>query len=405
MKLGFAPIKRKDHRTYDFHRTFGTIAPEILPPEFNFNKLGLFPDQRADGFPNACTAYAQLGVASNEDSVNYDDYEFTYRKTLEMMDAEFGAPCDMLTSFKACSVWGVKNKSETPEQALTHRRGPYFIVRKTNDYFDGLISAMWKKQGGISLGTPWLPWFANTGSDGVIPPMFIDSKMAFIEGHDWIAYGVKMVNGEPKIICVSHQGRVYGNGGECYFSRNQINALLSVSGSGAFGQKHALPEDIKTVKMSILETILSYIRMLLEKLSRPSVAPPVPPQAPEPVISPPKYDWGTPELARHSVRVICDEEGLSVSDKNELCATVGAESGWNTKAIRENYGMRNGQRVLLSTDRGIAQWNDYYHGKEITADEAINNPEKAVRLMCAYWTRGQKNLWVAYKNSSYKKYL
>jgi hypothetical protein len=115
----------------------------------------------------------------------------------------------------------------------------------------------------------------------------------------------------------------------------------------------------------------------------------------------PKYLWDTPSNAKHSVRLICDEEGLTVEQKDTMTATIQGESGFNLKAV--NYNKRNGK--VVSTDFGLCQWNDYYHGKEISPDEALNNPEKAVRLMCAYWKRGQRDLWIAYKSGAYKKYL
>lgn len=122
---------------------------------------------------------------------------------------------------------------------------------------------------------------------------------------------------------------------------------------------------------------------------------------PEPPPQPPKYQWDTIDHIKHTVRVICDEEGFTLEQKNTMYATIWAESGFNLKAKNENK--VNGK--VVSTDYGICQWNDYYHGKEITPDEAVNNPEKAVRLMCQYWKRGQRNLWIAYKSGAYKKYL
>ncbi len=135
------------------------------------------------------------------------------------------------------------------------------------------------------------------------------------------------------------------------------------------------------------------------------VVPVTTPPTPTPTPEPPKYWWDTPLEARHSVRVICDEEGLDLEQKNTMCATIGGESGWKTDVVHPNYVIKNGIKKLSSTDYGICQWNDYYHGKEITPDEALHNPEKAVRLMCQYWKRGQRNLWIAYKNMSYKLYL
>lgn len=112
------------------------------------------------------------------------------------------------------------------------------------------------------------------------------------------------------------------------------------------------------------------------------------------------YDWSTPESVRHSVRVIADEEKLTPFQKNLMCQVLHCESGWNIHAI--NHNMRNGK--VVSTDYGLCQWNDYYHGKEITPDEALNNPEKAVRLMCKYVKNGLIRQWVCYSADMYHKY-
>ena len=113
-----------------------------------------------------------------------------------------------------------------------------------------------------------------------------------------------------------------------------------------------------------------------------------------------KYLWDTKENCRHSIRVICDEEGLTVQQKNDLSATLHCESNWNPKCVHPNIV----NDKVMSTDYGICQWNDYYHGKEISPKDAVNDPEKAVRLMCQYVKRGQLNLWVCYKTGMFLKY-
>lgn len=186
-------------------------------------------------------------------------------------------------------------------------------------------------------------------------------------------------------------------------------------------------------KTSIIQKILDFLKSLginqkqsdaIEQCINPVLTPVVTP-APLPVTPPliPKYLWDTTANIRHSLRVICDESGLSVKDKNDMCATVQAESGFKLTAV--NLNISNGTSIstdiehmnveiekvkqkglrISSTDYGPCQWNDYYHGKEITPDEAVNNPEKAVRLMCAYWKREQCNLWVAYSSGAYKRFL
>jgi hypothetical protein len=57
---------------------------------------------------------------------------------------------------------------------------------------------------------------------------------------------------------------------------------------------------------------------------------------------------------------------------------------------------------VFSTDYGICQWNDVYHGKEITPEEALHDPEKAVRLMCQYVKQGLIKQWVCYSTGCIK---
>lgn len=96
--------------------------------------------------------------------------------------------------------------------------------------------------------------------------------------------------------------------------------------------------------------------------------------------------------------------GLSYKDKLELAACVMQESQFDINAIHPNYVFENGQRVLASTDYGLCQWNDKYHGKEITPDQSLHNPEMAVRLMCKYWLADEKSQWCSFSSGAYLKY-
>lgn len=115
----------------------------------------------------------------------------------------------------------------------------------------------------------------------------------------------------------------------------------------------------------------------------------------------PKYDWSTPDAAKHSLRLICDEEGLSVFQKDTMSQVVHCESGYKTNIVHPN---KRPSGAVTSTDYGICQWNDFFHGKEITPDEALHDPEKAVRLMCQYVKAGRISQWVCYSAGLYKNY-
>lgn len=89
----------------------------------------------------------------------------------------------------------------------------------------------------------------------------------------------------------------------------------------------------------------NFIKNLFMKptIPEPAVIPPQPvPVQPTPApISP--LDWSTPLNARHSVRVMCDNAGMSVVDKNILCACVQQESGFIPSAVGKpnNNGTRD----------------------------------------------------------------
>jgi hypothetical protein len=123
---------------------------------------------------------------------------------------------------------------------------------------------------------------------------------------------------------------------------------------------------------------------------------------PQPIPPPVGYEWDTPPKARHSVRVICDEEKLTVEQKNTLTATVGAESGWKPHAVgKPNFNN--------SRDWGIIQLNDKIwigEGKEFpSTDYVLKNPEACVRFMCKWWKKGKRDWWVAYKTEKYVAFL
>lgn len=185
---------------------------------------------------------------------------------------------------------------------------------------------------------------------------------------------------------------------------------------------------------TMVKKILEFLRLFFSEkdiyepnpritlIKEPDVMPeppkPTPMPTPKPILK-----WDTVANSRHSVRVICDEEGLTVKQKNELCATVGAESGWQSYYLS---GPKKGQPVKLenkkgetvwSTDWGICQINSWYNIKEgfnatdakkrpfPTAKYVLDNPEACVRWMCKMWKLGYAEWWIAYKNGSYKRYL
>ncbi len=140
----------------------------------------------------------------------------------------------------------------------------------------------------------------------------------------------------------------------------------------------------------------------------PVINPPEPIQPPieiKPAPVVPKYLWDTTANSRHSVRVICDEMGLTVAEKNLICACIQQESNFNNKAVGKN--IKDGK--LLSTDWGLVQINDYWHvgaGKKWSSvQQILDNPDKAVKWMIQMYKQGNLKMWVSYSSGAYKKYL
>lgn len=260
IKNGVRPIAYRDHRTYDFHKTFGSTTLDYS--EFSLDSGLTMRDQNADGYPQGCTGYTQTDCATDQDKLVYEP-KYTYEKTLMMDGQEPNTPASVMTSLKSTTVYGVQETGKVGEE-FTHRRAPYFIIKKLGNHFDGIVSAMRLKHVSVSCASPWPQDIERAGSDGVVT--IYDYPMTFDSGHNYKVCGIKKVGTEPRLIVKSWQGNDFGDKGFCYFSRTQINKLLSYPGSGAFANVHADGTTIQAVTMTIMETIISYLRMIIAKL-------------------------------------------------------------------------------------------------------------------------------------------
>lgn len=142
---------------------------------------------------------------------------------------------------------------------------------------------------------------------------------------------------------------------------------------------------------------------------KPVVAPSVP-AAPNPDVLAP--DWNSQERAYHNSRVLCDLSGLTVAEKNTICACLYQESQFlnylsNGQAVKHENKSVTG--VLLSTDWGIAQINDYWHVKKYpdfpSAAFILANPDKAVQFMIDAYKNGGLGQWVSYSSGAYVQWL
>lgn len=265
-----------DHRDHSFVRTFGSIDPTQFPDEYNCDAGLTMPDQNADGHPNGCTGYAQSELCNDEDLVVYDP-NFTYQKTLFMEQAPDGSACDIRDSLKSTIIYGVQVEGDTDvTHSYLHRRGQYFAVvdESALDSFDDIRSALWTQRmnrRSVSTGSPWLWMPQSVGVDGIIPETDLSifthkdlwGRTMANDGLAWHNYkvcGWKTINGQPYLIAKSWQGKDFGNGGYCYFSRTLINGLLNIEQTGAYTLAQASPDNIGNIQHTFLEFLLSYLR-------------------------------------------------------------------------------------------------------------------------------------------------
>lgn len=269
MKSGLNPVER-DHRDYDYHRTFGSVSPFVLPTEYDVDAGLTMPNQELDGLPYGCTGYAQTDLCTDEDGVVYDP-RFTYDMTLkdEGQWGNYNTGCDIRDSLKTLLSYGAKIKDNPNDDPTTHRRGAYFNVGPTTDFFEGVRSAMYLsrlEKRAASIGTPWFVEFERITADGILPDNPTINTNA--EWHNWVCSGWVMKQGEPYLKVKSWQGTAYGDNGWAYMSRSLYNKLLSMPYTGAFTVRKVLPEDIRTIKRTLMETLIVYLQRLLAMLQK-----------------------------------------------------------------------------------------------------------------------------------------
>jgi hypothetical protein len=116
--------------------------------------------------------------------------------------------------------------------------------------------------------------------------------------------------------------------------------------------------------------------------------------------------WDTRSNCSHNVRVIADEAGMDLEQKNIFWACVKQESNFETQAVHVNH---DGRGNVMSTDYGIAQINDYWHigpNKDFSSvDYVMQNPEADLRWMAKCFQSGQAHLWCSFSSGEYTKWL
>lgn len=260
---------KKDHRDYSFPRTFGAIAGAPLPLALNLDAGLTNRNQNAVPWGQySCTGQTQADICTDEDKRIYDP-RYTYDQTLTMMFYRKDTPywetvgCDLRTSLNSTIVYGVSPLDGTGNPA-DFRRGAYYMVEPTaGDWFDSLRQTMLVNKRPVSVASAWFPEFNNT-HDGIIPtPVNYDESRASF--HNYKICGWETVNGVPYLLVKAWLGEGWGvNGnGIARMRREIVNQLLTLEGAGAFTLAPFIGANVKTVELTILETVASYLRWII----------------------------------------------------------------------------------------------------------------------------------------------
>ncbi len=267
MKHGTRPTKNS-HKDYDWHRTYGTVAPLVFPDTYLCDAGLTMPNQNAldteftppvPPEPEGCTNFAQADLATDLTGKIHSPADLE-----AVTHANALGGYDIRKSLMATKSFGwitvFFNITLHPSQAL--------------DYFDTLrlaqISGIPEKRS-ITFGTPWYPSWEQWAKQGQsILQMPTPGELAAIARnneafpwHDSKLDGWLMKNGNLVYRDKSWQGRGVGDGGFLYFPREVINYLSTINGVAAFTATTGEAPPIQTVSLSISEWFWSHWRSLI----------------------------------------------------------------------------------------------------------------------------------------------
>lgn len=249
-----------DKRDRNFHTTFGAVTSFA---DHLFTDAGLTnPNQNTDGHPEGCVRYATTELCNDEDNVAYDVGVVFHN--MESMGTPPDAPADVRDGLESVIVYGIGTATEVVADWSKHRRGAYYAIDRTDDPFQGAMSAMtkyaslWGKPCSISVGSHWYTGFELVGQDGILS---MPSPSDAYSQHNYKVCGWKTIDGIVYLIVKSWQGPEYGDGGYCYMSRELFNFLMDQYFSAAYVLA-PFTGDYSTVKIDGLETMVGLLRRL-----------------------------------------------------------------------------------------------------------------------------------------------
>lgn len=271
IKNGTRPVK-KSHKDFDYLKSHhgailsGAIQPPTFPAEYlcdfkgntrnqNINDTSFSPIVAAE--PEGCTNYTSSSVAT----------DLTEGKTIYRPDT-----LEALTHANQNGGFEVRDSLTIAMNSLKWFSAIFAVIAHSPlDYFDTFRLAIFSgapEMRSISIGTPWFPSWEEACQSGVaLMPMPTSDELAEIfnpnmpwHNHKldgWFTYNSQLVLRDE-----SWQGTDIGDNGYVYFTRDVINAIMTLQGTGAFTASRMGLGDAVPVTLTYLEWITSFVRTL-----------------------------------------------------------------------------------------------------------------------------------------------
>lgn len=254
---GVQPI-RPDKRDYDFHKTFAAKVGGvgIFPASFSVDAELTMPDQNTENLqfnpsipplPEGCTDYAQSELCIDEDKTLY-------------------SPILLENVTHANADGGIDIRTSLAAALSVYNRQAYFNVTQAGgaDFYDSLKSAIYTASRSISIVTPWYNEWQNPPASGILPMPANPSQVNVLPWHNWKIPAWALFDSTERLFSKSWQGNQIGDKGWLYLDRATINAIMEVSGTGAFTLAPVLGATIQTVEIGLYEKVLADVEELLK---------------------------------------------------------------------------------------------------------------------------------------------
>lgn len=390
-------------RKYRFTRRYGATALSNLPVEFSVDAGLTDPDQNRDGRPTECTAYSKTDLATDMTGKVYDP-DYTYAMTLRVAglpsDTE-GA--DLRQSFKSVIAYGLLLKGDGPD--LSHKSQaeaadyvrwlPYVERAQKNaqaafrwiyddiyDHFGDIQSGIYTffTKTGLKQGVDWgIPWYPAFEQKDVV-------ALADIEGqqpgswHDVNIKGWKLKQAEPHLIIKPWEGKR-----RLYFSRDLVNYLYSVQGTGA-----AMYDPTGNRTWSLFGYLIEAFPSLLEI---PNILSTLWKVAFTPASQDPVKQPETPQDAPKPVEPTVPTAPPAQSRLEAFCAAIQEHEGWypGSRSFRNNnpgncryssVGYAARYLPVLKDKDGFAIFKDYATGwlylQNLVREKIQSNPNQTL---------------------------